>query len=89
MKQEPQYDKAIRGEWFIQGDPQLKAERDRAKVLCWELNQISPADEQKRQELLRQLIDRRHVIVDQFGAINLGLGGSIHSLPQFFICLIK
>ncbi len=56
MKQEPQYDKAIRGEWFIQGDPQLKAERDRAKVLCWELNRISPADEPKRQDLLRQLI---------------------------------
>ena len=49
-------EKAMRGEWFIQGDPTLKAERDRAKVLCWELNQCSPAEEEKRQDLLRQLI---------------------------------
>ena len=56
MTQETQRDKALRGEWFIQGDPTLKAERDRAKALCWELNQTSPADEDRRSEILRQLI---------------------------------
>lgn len=56
MTQETQREKAMRGEWFVQGDPVLKAERDRAKVLCWELNQTSPADESRRQEILQQLI---------------------------------
>lgn len=60
MVQETQKDKAMRGEWFVQGDPDLKAERDRAKMLCWELNQCSPAAEDRRQEILQQLIGRAH-----------------------------
>lgn len=56
MVQETQKEKAMRGEWFVQGDPDLKAERDRAKMLCWELNQTSPAEENRRQEILQQLI---------------------------------
>ncbi len=56
MTQETQRDKALRGEWFMQGDPVLKEERDRARQLCWELNQCSPADETTRQNILRQLI---------------------------------
>lgn len=56
MTQETQRDKALRGEWFIQGDPTLKAERDRAKMLCWELNRLSPAEEDRRREILSQLI---------------------------------
>jgi len=56
MTQETQRDKALRGEWFVQGDPVLREERDRARLLCWELNQTSPADENQRQEILHQLI---------------------------------
>jgi len=54
--QEPQREKAMRGEWFVQGDPTLKEERDRAKELCWELNQCRPSDTEAREAILRQLI---------------------------------
>lgn len=60
MVQETQKEKAMRGEWFVQGDPDLKAERDQAKMLCWELNQTSPAEEDRRQEILQQLIGTAH-----------------------------
>ena len=61
MVQETQKEKAMRGEWFVQGDPDLKAERDQAKMLCWELNQTSPDEEDRRQEILKQQIGRAHV----------------------------
>ena len=49
-------EKALAGQWFRQGDPDLAAERRRAQDLCWEYNQTRPSDTAKRQEILHQLI---------------------------------
>ena len=49
-------EKALSGYLFMSGIPSLKVERDREKDLCYELNLCRPSDEEKRQEILRELI---------------------------------
>lgn len=49
-------EKAMAGYLFRSGDPSLKAERDRAKDLCYDLNQCRPSDQERRDEILRKLI---------------------------------
>jgi len=44
------------GEWYDATDADLDAERRHAKVLCHELNQTSPANEARREELLGELL---------------------------------
>lgn len=49
-------EKALRGEMFKAGDPVLRQERDRAKELCFQLNQCVHTDTEKRSEIIQQLI---------------------------------
>lgn len=49
-------DKALAGIEFIRGDPELKRRRERAELLCYELNTTSPGDPSRKQALLRQLL---------------------------------
>ena len=49
-------EKALAGMEFIRGDINLKKQRDRAEMLCFEYNATSPADSEKRQEMLDRLI---------------------------------
>lgn len=49
-------DKALRGEWFRAGDPVLRQERERARHLCYQLNQCPPLEAQRREEIIRSLI---------------------------------
>lgn len=47
---------ALAGYLFVAGDASLKAERERAKDLCFDLNQCRPSDQETRVAILRQLI---------------------------------
>ena len=49
-------EKALAGLQFIRGDKDLKKQRDTAELLCFEYNTISPADTEKREKILSQLI---------------------------------
>lgn len=49
-------EKALAGLEFMRGSRELKAKRDAAELLCFRLNQTSPEDGEKRQEILRQLL---------------------------------
>lgn len=49
-------EKALAGLEFVRGDKDLKARRERAELLCFQLNTTAPTDAQKRQEILSQLI---------------------------------
>lgn len=49
-------EKAMAGYLFRAGDPVLKAARDRAKELCYDLNGCRPTDEEGRKAILDRLI---------------------------------
>ena len=50
-------DKMLAGELYdANNDPDLIAERARAKDLCFKLNQLNPSDEPARQKVLRELL---------------------------------
>ena len=49
-------EKALAGLPFIRGDKDLKKQRDRAELLCFEYNSTNPLDSEKRGELLAQLM---------------------------------
>ena len=49
-------EKALAGLEFIRGDKDLKRQRDRAELLCFEYNNTNPQNSEKREELLAQLI---------------------------------
>ena len=49
-------EKALNGYMFICGVPSLAEERARAKELCYDLNLCRPSEEEKRKEILRDLI---------------------------------
>jgi len=49
-------EKAMAGLEFRRGDEELKKQRDRAELICFELNNTPPDQPEKRKELLRQLI---------------------------------
>lgn len=51
-----QRDKAMGGEVFKAGDPTLRQERNRAKELCFQLNQCVQTDTARRERILRDLI---------------------------------
>lgn len=51
-------EKALAGKEFIKGVPELKVRRDRAEVLCFELNATHPSDQETRNRILRQLLPR-------------------------------
>ena len=52
-------EKALAGLPFIRGDKDLKKQRDRAEMLCFEYNSTSPLDSEKRQEIISQLIGKK------------------------------
>ena len=49
-------EKARAGLEFIRGDAQLRAIRERAESLCFQLNHMPPEEGEKRKQILRQLI---------------------------------
>lgn len=49
-------DKALAGYLFRQGDPVLAEERGRAQRLCFEYNQTSPADTERQNQIMEELI---------------------------------
>ena len=49
-------EKALAGLEFVRGDAELKRQRDRAETLCFAFNSTPPADSEKRQAILRELI---------------------------------
>ena len=50
------YEKALAGLEFMKGGKELKQQRDRAELLCFQLNQTPPDDAKARNDILRQLI---------------------------------
>lgn len=51
-----QKEKMIAGALYFAGDPVLARERMEAGALCFEINRLHPAEQEKRMELLRQLL---------------------------------
>lgn len=49
-------EKALAGLEFMRGGQELKAQRDAAEMLCFQLNTTAPADTQTRAEILKQLL---------------------------------
>ena len=49
-------EKALAGLEFLRGDADLRKQRERAEVLCFELNRTSPQDTEKREKILHELI---------------------------------
>lgn len=49
-------EKALAGLEFMRGGKELKVQRDAAEILCFQLNNTSPDDTEKRKEILRQLL---------------------------------
>lgn len=49
-------EKMIAGDFYRPGDPQLSADRKRAKALCFRLNQTCPTDAEQRLALTRELL---------------------------------
>lgn len=49
-------EKMIAGDLYRPGDPQLSADRQRAKALCFRLNQTCPTDPDQRQALTHELL---------------------------------
>ena len=54
-----QRDRALAGLEFIRGDLTLKAQRDRAEALCFEFNHTNPADTDKKQAILDELLPNK------------------------------
>lgn len=52
-------EKALVGLEFIRGDRELKKQRDRAEKLCFEYNNTSPDNTEKKEEILAQLLPDR------------------------------
>ena len=52
-------EKALAGLEFIRGDKDLKKQRDRAEKLCFEYNNTSPDNTDKKEEILAQLLPDR------------------------------
>lgn len=50
------FEKALAGLEFMKGDPELRAQRDAAEMLCFQLNQTPPDETQMRESILRKLI---------------------------------
>ncbi len=51
-----QREKALAGEEFVRGDPELRCQRERAEALCFKLNSTPPWENEKRKEILGRLI---------------------------------
>ena len=49
-------DKALAGLEFVRGDQDLKKARDRAEQLCFELNHTPPSQQEKRKQILNELL---------------------------------
>ena len=50
------FEKALAGLEFMKGGPELRAQRDAAEMLCFQLNQTPPDETQMREAILRKLI---------------------------------
>lgn len=49
-------EKAVLGLEFMRGSKELKAQRDAAELLCYQLNHTSPDETEKRKEIIRRLL---------------------------------
>jgi maltose O-acetyltransferase len=49
-------EKMLDGEFYQAFDPELLQARQRAKVLCFQLNQTSPLDTERRQKIVKELL---------------------------------
>lgn len=47
--------KMLSGQWYLGFDPELVAERERAKKLCFQFNQLSPERRKQGRGLIKQL----------------------------------
>ena len=56
--------KMLAGDAYDAWDPELTQERIRAKQLCFELNQTSPLDIERRKELTAQILGRDDAILE-------------------------
>jgi maltose O-acetyltransferase len=56
--------KMLAGEPYDAWDPELTEERNRAKNLCYELNQTSPLNIERRKKLAAQIIGRDDAILE-------------------------
>ena len=54
-----QRDRALAGLEFIRGDLTLLAQRNRAEALCFEFNHTNPADTDKKQAILDELLPNK------------------------------
>jgi maltose O-acetyltransferase len=63
-KERTEKENMLAGELYQAFDPELLAERNRAKQLCFELNQTSPLQVDRRTELTKQLLGRSDALVE-------------------------
>ena len=52
-------EKALKGMEFMRGDPDLKQQRERAEMLCFEYNMTPPSNTEKKQQILEELIKNK------------------------------
>jgi maltose O-acetyltransferase len=57
-------EKMMAGELYDAFDPVLLAERNRAKYLCFQLNQTSPLDVEKRKSITKAILGRDDALVE-------------------------
>ena len=52
-------EKALNGMEFMRGDPDLKRQRERAEMLCFEYNMTPPSNTEKKQQIFDELIKNK------------------------------
>ena len=57
-------EKMLAGEAYQAWDPELTDERNRVKSICFELNQTSPLNVERRKELTAQIVGQRDAILE-------------------------
>jgi acetyltransferase-like isoleucine patch superfamily enzyme len=77
-------EKAFSGEWFKAGNPVLKQEREKARALCYQLNQCNPSDRGTRSAILAQLIGSARGSFEIFSPFYCDYGKYITLGDRFF-----
>lgn len=66
-------EKMLAGELYDAFDPELLAERQRAKRLCFSLNMTSPDDKDKRDTLVQELLGRNDAWIESPFHVDYGI----------------
>jgi maltose O-acetyltransferase len=84
MAEKSEKEKMLAGELYLAFGDEMTQERQNAKQICFEFNQTSPLEQEKRKELLYKLVGRRDAWVESpfyvdYGHPNLSVGESFYA----------